>query len=213
MMQAVHPRLEPKNNLNFFPEDFNNQKPHVFYPQKSWSEGFFSEENYRKLWCCIGIGVIILGIYLTTIFSLFYFASREYNDLFLRVLDLEAEIRDQTTVAIQNFNKAADSMNSFSYEHPEMMSNIEQSLKFVSQFSNLVNANQTVSDMNDISGKVINLLDELKTFIEENRHYTNDIGDLITNGKNFTVGIGHIIENGQHFTDFLTEFKNKFTHW
>lgn len=198
-MQKQRPQSPFPHHVTPQREDYEYSKNAVYYDQTNWEEKFFSNKNFRRLWCCIGIGMIVLGIYLTTLFSLFYFASREYNSLFQRVLDLESDIRDQTSLAIQNFNDAADKMSGFNSEHPQMLNDLQGTMRFLSSISENIDTNMTFSRLNNIAEDTVRVLHMIIGFIEENKNLTQDATTMLQNGKNFTI--------------FLEQLQNKFTHW
>ena len=159
---------------------------------------FFSKSNLRKLWCCVGIFSIPATIYLIIIISLFYFDSRHYNGYFLRVEQTTLEIKDATNNAIKNFNTFSDRMSSFSNEHPQLMIDMEQTLHFVAQFSHKLN-NSTSDEINVLLDNTISFIETFKNFINDNKHFSDDVNEILSHGKNFTY--------------FLDQLTNKFTHW
>jgi len=90
-------------------------------------------------------------------------------------------------------------MISFNTDHPDLITDLQDSIKFFAGVSRNINTNSTVSDLKIMMSDALHVLETLKTFIEDNEEVTENIDIIVTQSKNFT--------------DFLTEFKNKFTHW
>lgn len=147
-------------------------------PDAQW----FSDSTMKNYCCALMVGVTILGLYSFVLFNIFFFNSTEYNSLFLRVLELETDIRDETSHAIQNLNSMTTQTNAFMEDNPDFFEHIKEGLI---AFTN-------ITKLEAPSEKIIFLLDWL---FDKHEH----LDSILNEGQNITHSLQEFIEKSRKF--------------